>query len=129
MKILLVEDSRILRARLRSMIAAIPNADLVAETDNEGDALSYLEIHNPGIAILDIHLKTGSGLSVLEYIKAVYPTTTIVVLTNYAQAEYRTKCLALGAHYFFDKTADIEHFDKLIHDLCQADTCAQPKCA
>jgi DNA-binding NarL/FixJ family response regulator len=124
MKILLVEDSRILRERLRSMIADIPNADLVAETDNEGDALRHLEQHHPGLAVIDIRLKTGSGLSVLEHIKANYPATIIIVLTNYGQAEYRSKCLALGAHYFFDKTRDIEAFDKLLLDLSHAEMAA-----
>jgi len=40
MKVLLVEDSLILRDRLRSIIGAIPNDVLVAETDNEDDARS-----------------------------------------------------------------------------------------
>jgi DNA-binding NarL/FixJ family response regulator len=120
MKILLVEDSRILRERLRNMIAVIPNADLVAEADNEGDALLHLEKHRPDVAVLDIRLKTGSGLTVLEHIKAVYPETIIIVLTNYGQVEYRSKCIGLGAHYFFDKTRDIEAFDKLLLDLSQA---------
>lgn len=124
MKILLIEDSRILRERLRSMIDAIANADLVAETDNEGDALVYLAKHCPDIAVLDIRLKSGSGLSVLEHIKAICPATIITVLTNCGQVEYRTKCMALGAHYFFDKTRDIESFEKLLHDLCHAEIAA-----
>lgn len=121
MNILLVEDSRILRERLRSMIAAIPSANLVAEADNESDASSYLQQHRPDIAIIDIRLKAGSGLSVLAHITATYPVMTTIVLTNYAQAEYRSKCMALGAHYFFDKTSDIKRFDKLLHELSQSE--------
>ena len=129
MKILLVEDSRILRERLRIMIADSPNTDLVAETDNEGDAFRLLETHRPDIAILDIRLRTGSGLSVLEYIKANYPATVIMVLTNYAHTEYRSKCAELGAHYFFDKTRDIYAFEKLLLVYCQAEIDAQAKSA
>lgn len=121
MKILLVEDSRILRERLRRLIAVIPNAHLVAEADNESDASSYLEQQLPDIAVVDIRLKTGSGLSVLEHIKARYPATVVIVLTNYGQEEYRSKCMALGAHYFFDKTVDIEAFGTLLQALSQAE--------
>ena len=127
MKILLVEDSRILRDRLRIMIAAIPNTDLVAETDIEGDAFRLLETHRPDIAILDIRLRMGSGLSVLEYIKANYPATIIIVLTNSGHAEYRSKCEELGAHYFFDKTRDIYAFEKLLLVYSQAEIDAQAK--
>ncbi len=114
MKILLVEDSRILRERLRIMIADIPNTDLVAETDNEGDAFRLLETHRPDIAILDIRLRTGSGLSVLEYIKANYPETVIMVLTNYGHTEYRSKCAELALNDVTDR--DIAQTD-LFADL------------
>ena len=69
----------------------------------------------------------GSGLSVLEYIKANYPATIIIVLTNYGHAEYRSKCEVLGAHYFFDKTRDIYAFEKLLLVYSQAEIDAQAK--
>ena len=117
MKVLLVEDSRILRNRLRSMIVAIPAAQLVAETDAEEDARSLLALHQPDVAVIDLRLKRGSGLSLLEHIVARYPATVTIVLTNYGQPEYRNKCLQLGAHHFFDKSRDIGAFEELLIGL------------
>ena len=124
MKILLIEDSRILRERLRRMINTIPEARLVAETDNEGDARSLMEKFRPEVAVVDLRLRSGSGLSVLEQIKANYPATIIIVLTNYGQAEYRNKCMELGADYFFDKSIDIEVFEELLVKLCRLEVSA-----
>ena len=120
MHVLLVEDSRILRNRLRAMINAIPESVVVAETDNEADARCCLEKYQPELAVLDLRLRSGSGLSVLEHIKATYPATIVIVLTNYGQQEYHDKCIDLGADYFFDKSRDIEAFIHLLEELQQS---------
>ena len=117
MKILLVEDSRILRDRLRGIISAIPMASLVAETDNADDARCLLDQHRPEVAVIDLRLRGGSGISLIEHAKAAHSATTLIVLTNLAQAEYRSKCIELGAHYFFDKSKGIGAFTLLLADL------------
>lgn len=119
MKILLVEDSRVLRERLRELIAQMPQAELVGETDNESDARRHLQAQHPDLVVLDLKLRRGSGLTVLEHIHAVYPHVIPLVLTNYGQAEYKTKCLALGAHQFFDKSRDFDDFTLSLSALCQ----------
>lgn len=119
MKILLVEDSRILRERLRGIISTIPLASLVAETDNADEARRLLDRHRPQVAVIDLRLRNGSGLSLLGHARAMHSATTLIVLTNLAQAEYRTKCIELGAHYFFDKSKGIDAFTRLLADLCR----------
>ena len=120
MKVLLVEDSRILRERLRTLLAGMAQVVVVGETDNESDAIRYLEIHGPDTVVLDLLLHSGSGLSVLETVKAQHPEITVVVFTNYSQPEYRAKCMALGADYFFDKTTDFEAFSLCLQTLSQS---------
>lgn len=122
MKILLVEDSRILRDRLRSIISAIPMASLVAETDNADDARHLLDQHRPEVAVIDLRLRGGSGLALIGHAKAMHSATTLIVLTNLAQAEYRARCIELGAHYFFDKSKGIGAFTLLLADL------GRPRC-
>ena len=117
MKILLVEDSRILRDRLRGIIGAIPRAVLVAEADNEDDARYQLGKHSPDVAVIDLRLRSGSGFSVIEHIRAMHSATTVIVLTNLAQPEYRARCMELGAHYFFDKSKGIPAFTHLLAEL------------
>jgi DNA-binding NarL/FixJ family response regulator len=117
MKILLVENSRVLRDRLREIISAIPQAVLVAETDSEDEARGLLDQHRPEVAVIDLCLSGGSGLSLLGHARAVNQATTLIVLTNFAQAEYRAKCVELGANYFFDKSRDMRAFTHLLADL------------
>lgn len=117
MKILLVEDSRILRERLRGIIRSIPSLSLVAETDHVDEAICLLDLHRPEVAVIDLRLRGGSGLSLIGHARVAYPATTLIVLTNLAQAEYRSKCIELGAHYFFDKSKGIAAFTLLLAQL------------
>lgn len=117
MSVLLVEDSRILRDRLRGLVSDIPNVSVAGEADSEESAGQSFSQIQPDVVVLDLRLKSGSGLAVLEQIKSQVPQTVVVVLTNYSQTEYRQKCSRLGADYFFDKSQDIEVFAHLLARL------------
>ena len=58
------------------------------------------------IAIIDIFLRQGSGMGVLRALSTA--PFERVVLTNYATADIRRQCLALGASAVFDKSGEID---------------------
>jgi DNA-binding NarL/FixJ family response regulator len=118
--ILLIEDSLILRDRLRVLIGRIPNVFLLAETDNEADAQFCLKRFLPAVAVIDLQLRGSSGLAVIRHIKDNYVDTTMIVLTNLAQPEYEAKCRELGAHFFFDKSKGTKAFTRLLADMSAA---------
>lgn len=114
MKVLVVEDAPFIRERLRSMMESIKGIRLVGEADNEPDALLSIRDHQPDVLILDIALAGGSGLGVLRQIRLLQLPLQVIMLTNYANAQYRKKCLELGAGHFLDKTQDIEALATLL---------------
>ena len=118
--ILLIEDSLILRDRLRVLIGRIPNVFLLAETDNEADTQFCLKRFLPAVAVIDLQLRGSSGLAVIRHIKDNYVDTTMIVLTNLAQPEYEAKCRELGAHFFFDKSKGTKAFTRLLADMSAA---------
>ena len=61
LKILLVEDSKILAGRLSSLIAQMPNAELVGVAETQSAAVDILEREVVDIIILDLHLRQGTG--------------------------------------------------------------------
>jgi DNA-binding NarL/FixJ family response regulator len=69
--------------------------------------------------ILDIRMPGGSGIDVLENIKKTNAAPVVIVLTNYPYPQYRKKCMALGAEYFFDKTTEFEKVTEVIENLTQ----------
>lgn len=117
MKIFLVEDSQEVRERLCSMIKGIPDIELVAEVDNEDDAVQGICSLLPDVVILDLTLTGGSGMEVLRRIRLQPLHMQVIVLTNYSYPQYRKKCLDLGADYFLDKTKDIAELGELLSKL------------
>ncbi|MBP9953954.1 MAG: response regulator transcription factor, partial [Ottowia sp.] len=60
------------------------------------------------LAIVDLFLKQGSGLGVLQATRERNPDQKVVVLTNYATPDIRVRCHQLGVDAVFDKSNDIE---------------------
>lgn len=117
MKVFLVEDSKVVRERLRDMMAGIAGVELVAEVDNEDDAMRDICAVLPDVVILDLTLVGGSGMEVLRRIRLQPLSMLVIVLTNYSQPQYQKKCLELGADYFLDKTKQISELGELLTQL------------
>ena len=72
--------------------------------------------HRCDLVIVDIFLKSGSGLGVLKAAASTGLPAKLVVLSNYATPDMRRKCLELGADRVFDKSNEI---DALILYCCR----------
>lgn len=125
MKIFLVEDSPDIRERLHALIAAIPGVELVAEADNQEDALRGIFESHPDVVILDMRLASGTGMEVLRQVKAKQALIKVIVLTNFGYPQYRKRCMELGADYFLDKTREIGTFGGLLADLADSHQAAR----
>ncbi len=122
MKILIVDDSKILRQRIIGMISDIPGIEIAAEAGNSIEAIKLIEKLKPDTMILDIRMPNGSGIEVLKNIRQQDISIITIVFTNYPLAQYRDKCLELGADYFFDKATEIENVKSVIEKIMLKNT-------
>ncbi len=108
---LLVEDSATIREVLIPTLSDLAGVEVVAFVEGEREAVEWLRSLGPSVAlvILDLFLKQGSGLGVLSR-RAELGLRKVVVLTNYATAEMRRRCMELGADAFFDKSSELDQF-------------------
>ncbi len=104
MKVIIVEDSEVVRASLCGMLSGIPGVEIVAQAADEAGALSRINSLQPDVVILDLHLQQGSGLNVLLNIKQNQFAGKVIVLSNYASEPYISRCKNAGADYFLDKS-------------------------
>lgn len=107
-RILIVDDSEIIRSRLQSLVDDLRHGHEICMAADKRQALQMLETQLPGMVILDLSLPDGSGLDVLREVKTRFQDVTVAILSNYGHAEYRARCQALGADYFFDKATEFE---------------------
>ena len=118
-RIVLVEDSRIIRDRLLEVLGQIPNFSVVAQAETEWEATALLRHISWEVAILDLQLKEGSGLGVLKEMPTERrpENAKIIVFTNFGFPQYRNRCLALGADYFFDKSREFERMREVLVNI------------
>lgn len=116
MNVFIVDDSAELRRRLIDRLEELPEVRVVGHAEQSSLAIPAIEALRPEVAIVDLQLAgPGSGLLVVEVVKRLKPAPLVLVLTNYPYPQYRERCFAAGADYFFDKATE---FDKVV-DVCR----------
>ena len=109
-KTFLVEDSPVIRESLIATLEELTSIVIVGTAPDETSSVHWLRdlAHEVDLVIVDIFLKSGSGLGVLRAIQSPIQRCKRVVLSNYATADIRRKCLELGADRVFDKSNEID---------------------
>ena len=110
LRIFLVEDNLTICISLMDMLTDLADARLMGIADTPSDAIQWLSDHPDGwdVAIVDLFLKRGSGLSVVSACAGRPSRQRVVVLSNYATPEVRMHALHLGVDRVFDKSHDVE---------------------
>jgi DNA-binding NarL/FixJ family response regulator len=118
LRTILIEDSETIRENLVPTLAEMADARVIAVAETASQALDALDRHKQDwdLAVVDLFLKEGSGMSVLRAARDRSPHQRMLVLTNYPTAEIRRRCRELGADGVFDKSTELEAF----FDLCRS---------
>jgi len=109
-KAFIVEDSPVIRENLVAALEELAPVKVVGTADDEVTALLWLGRSGSrcDLVIVDIFLKSGSGLGVLRSATELRKPMKLVVLSNYATPDMRRRCLELGANRVFDKSNEID---------------------
>ena len=110
-KTYIVEDSPVIREELVATLEELTDVKVIGTAEDEASAVRWLSQpgNTPDLVIIDIFLKGGSGLGVLRAAGVLAKSAArLVVLSNYATADMRRRCLELGAARVFDKSNDID---------------------
>lgn len=119
LKVFLIEDSALLRELLGDMLSELDGVELCGTAEGEADAMRQLAATPVDLVIIDIELKQGSGIGVLDSLQTDsdrYGNPRKAVLTNYAHATMRQRCERLGMDAFFDKSLHINQLMDYVVD-------------
>ena len=119
MRILIADDSVVVRDRLISLLGDIPGIEVVGQAGDAPEARGLAEKLRPDVAILDLRMPHGSGADVLQDIKRLNPAPKVIMLTNYPHPENRKKCIDRGADYFFDKSTEFKKVVSVLSEMVQ----------
>jgi DNA-binding NarL/FixJ family response regulator len=117
MKVFIADDSVVVVDRLADLLKEVPGVQLAGRARDVPQAIhSILEI-KPDAVILDLQMPGGSGLEVLRAIRRTDPSLCVLICTNFPYPQYREECIAAGANFFLDKSAEFEKIPAILREL------------
>lgn len=117
MRAYIVERSQIVRSRLASLLAEIEGLDLVGQAGSVRDATENILVLQPDVVLIDIKLPDGSGLDMLESLRAQGLKAKVIVITLDLYPLYRKRAMELGAIHFIDKARELEKIRPILVQL------------
>jgi DNA-binding NarL/FixJ family response regulator len=118
--ILIVDDSPIIVPRLQQMLEDITPSSPIFHAGDYTQALAILLDSSPAFVFLDINLPGASGIDLLRHLKKGSPSPIVIMLSNQSGDFYRSRCLALGADYFIDKSTEFDLIPEIIRSRLPA---------
>ena len=126
-RILLVEDNVYFLQFLKETIQArLPSLDIL-EAKNVEEALLRMEAFSPDTIFTDLRLPGANGLELTQKIKAQYPETVVVIITNYDLPEYRQAAFQSGADHFVSKDSFLKMINSMSSDQQLEEDDSNPK--
>jgi DNA-binding NarL/FixJ family response regulator len=118
-KLIIADDSDVLRNSLSQMISEIKGIEIVGEAADARIALERVERLKPDVVILDIRMPGMDGIAALESLKKKANPPIVIIFTNYPYLQYRKRCLDAGADYFFYKATEFGMLIDLLKKLAR----------
>lgn len=108
-RVLLVDDHRVVRQGLRSILDPDPDFEVVGEASDGNTALELVAKTPLDVVLLDLKLPDIDGIEICRRILEVRPETAILVLTAYIDSSLVNACLQLGVRGYLLKDAENLH--------------------
>jgi DNA-binding NarL/FixJ family response regulator len=118
-RVLLIEDNRLLREGIASMLNDQADIKAVATTGGNGDALERARKLKPQVVLLDLGLKNQNSLGVVRSIKKEFPETEVVMMDLIPVEADVVEYVKAGVSGFILKDATIGDFVNTIRSVAQ----------
>ena len=102
-RVLLAEDQAMVRGALAALLALEGDIEVVAEVTRGDDVLSTALKTRPNIALLDIEMPGGDGLTAASALHEQLPSCRVLILTTFGRPGYLRRAMESGAVGFLLK--------------------------
>ena len=96
-RLVIVDDHRLVREGLKTILAAVPEIEIVGEAWTAAGTIDLLEDAQPDLLLLDIALPDGDGLALLSEVRSRFPAVRVLMLSMHSEPEYAVAAAERGA--------------------------------
>jgi len=128
-RILLAEDQAMVRGALAALLRLEPDLDVVAEVSEGNEVLPAAIKSQPDVALLDIEMPGGDGLSAAQALSNNLPSCKVVILTTFGRSGYLRRAMESGAVGFLLKDAPADQLAIAIRRVMAGERVVDPELA
>ncbi len=129
----IADDALLLRQGVASVLATLGDVEVVAEAEDYPTLMMAVEEHRPDLVITDVRMPptlTNEGIAAAREIRAGYPDTGVIVLSQYLDADYVLELLEDGTdglgYLLKENVADRRQLAQAIDAVCHSSSSIDP---
>jgi DNA-binding NarL/FixJ family response regulator len=128
-KLLIVDDHLVVREGLKGMLASQPDFSIVGEAGDGVTAARLAQELAPDVALMDLRMPGGDGVSAIQAIRANAPSTHVLVLTTYDSDADIVPAIEAGATGYLLKDTPREELFRAIRAAARGEAVLAPAVA
>jgi DNA-binding NarL/FixJ family response regulator len=116
-RIFLVDDHPLVREWLATLLRQQPDLEVCGQAEDARHAFATMAADLPDVAIVDLSLKTSSGLDLIKELSEHLPTIQVIVLSMHEEIFYAERALRAGARGYVTKRESTHRIVEAIHEV------------
>ena len=128
-RIMLVDDHAVVRRGLRAFLGAQPGIEVVGEASNGAEGVEMTAQLLPDVVLMDLHMPEMDGIEATRRVRAVSPSTQVIVLTSYSEDERIFPAVKAGALSYLLKDVGPEELVRAIRAAKRGEATLHPTVA
>jgi two-component system, NarL family, response regulator DevR len=128
-RVFLLDDHEVVRRGVADVLEGDPGITVVGEGKSASEALARIPALRPDVAILDVRLPDGDGVSVCREVRARMPELKVIMLTSYSDDEALFQAIMAGASGYLLKQVLGQDLVSGVHAVAEGGSLLDPSAA
>ncbi len=126
-RVYLIDDHPILREGFAQLLSRQPDLEPCGQAEDAAGALDQIAALQPDLVLLDIELKTSSGVDLIRRLLTLCPKVRILALSMHDEALFAERSLRAGAHGYVMKQAPVQEVLSAMRRVLRGERYLSPK--